>query len=117
MKASKKANLERKSKLTTESIAQKAFDVAQTNSGLKPRRSIPVAEVNQMIEHAERQIKASRTIYDDRLEVLGSLEQNEAHIEDLENRLHHARLNNKRICSNLAQINLAITRQLELDGQ
>lgn len=81
------------------------------------RRSIPVKEVEQIVDRAICDVKASLTIYDDRLEVLRSLEKNEAHIEDLENMLHQARLNNKRIRSDLAQINLAIKRQLELDGE
>ena len=81
------------------------------------RRSIPVKEVEQIVDRAIKDIKASLTIYDDRLEVLQSLERNEAHIEDLNSMLHQAKLNNKRIRSDLAQINLAITRQLELDGE
>ena len=81
------------------------------------RRSIPVNEVEQIVDRAVKDVKASLTIYDDRLEVLQSLERNEAHIEDLENMLHQAKLTNKRIRSDLASINLAITRQLELDGQ
>lgn len=81
------------------------------------RRSIPVKEVEQIVDRAIKDVKASLTIYDDRLEVLQSLERNEAHIEDLENMLHQAKLNNKRIRSDLASINLAITRQLELDGE
>lgn len=81
------------------------------------RRSIPVKEVEQLIDRAIRDVKSSLTIYDDRLEVLRSLERNEAHIEDLENTLHSARLNNKRIRADLTQINLAIQRQIELDDQ
>lgn len=81
------------------------------------RRSIPVSEVEQIVDHAIKDVKVSLTIYDDRLEILQSLERNEAHIEDLENMLHQAKLNNKRIRSDLAQVNLAITRQLELDGE
>lgn len=83
----------------------------------KSRRSIPVNEVDQIVDHAVKNVKASLTIYDDRLGVLQSLERNEAHIEDLENMLHQAKLNNKRIRSDLASINLAITRQLELDEE
>jgi len=81
------------------------------------RRSIPVNEVEQIVDRAVKNVKASLTIYDDRLEVLQSLEHNEAHIEDLNSMLHQAKLNNKRLRSDLAQINLAITRQLELDGE
>lgn len=81
------------------------------------RRSIPVKDVEQLVDRAIRDVKASLTIYDDRLEVLRSLERNEAHIEDLNSMLHQAKLNNKSIRANLAQINLAIQRQLELDGE
>ena len=81
------------------------------------RRSIPVNEVEQIVHRAVKNVKASLTIYDDRLEVLQSLERNEAYIEDLNSMLHQEKLNNKRIRSDLAQINLAITRQLELNGE
>lgn len=79
------------------------------------RRSLPIEEVEQIVDRAVSNVKASLTIYDNRLEVLRSLERNEAHIEDLENVLHQARLDNKRIRSDLAQTNLAIQRQMELD--
>ena len=39
------------------------------------RRSIPVKDVEQLVDRAIRDVKASLTIYDDRLEVLRSLEQ------------------------------------------
>lgn len=101
-----------KRKLTKELIADKAE--AQCS---KPRRSIPADEVEQIVDRAINNVKASLTIYDDRLEVLQALERNEAHIEDLNSMLHQAKLNNKRIRSDLAQINTAIRRQLELDGE
>lgn len=80
-------------------------------------RSILVNEIEQIVDLAVKNVKASLTIYDDLLEVLQSLERNEAHIKDLNSMLHQAKLNNKRLRSDLAQINLAITRQLELDGE
>lgn len=87
------------------------------NQSPKPRRSIPVAEVNDMIEKAERRVKSALTIYDDRNEILNQLKDNEAYLEHLDQLLHEARLRNKSIRSDLAQVNLAITRQLELDGE
>lgn len=69
-----------------------------------PRRSIPV-------------VKAARTIYDDRTQILNQLEGNEGEIEYHEGVLHRLRLENKTIRSDLTRINLAITRQLELDGE
>lgn len=79
------------------------------------RRSIPVNEVEQIVDRAVSNVKASLTIYDDRLETLNQLKDNESYLEHLEHLLHETRLKNKRIRSDLAQINLAIKRQLELD--
>lgn len=83
----------------------------------KPRRSIPVAEVHKMIDHEVSRVKASQTIYDDRLAIIANLQDNESFLESLEARLHEAKLANKSIRSDLARVNLAITRQLELDGE
>ena len=83
----------------------------------KPRRSIPIAEVHKMIDHEVSRVKASRTIYDDRLAILNQLESNEGEIEYHEDVLHRLRLQSKTIRSELASVNLAITRQLELDGE
>ena len=85
--------------------------------GVKPRRSIPVEEVEQIIKRATDRIKAERTIYDDRSTTLERLENNEGEAEYLEARLHQLRLDNKAIRAELARVNLAITRQLELDGE
>lgn len=115
MKTSKHKNLTRQGNRIGKS--QIHCNMEACGEQVKSRRSIPVAEVNQIVDQAVRQVKASRTIYDDRLESLRSIERNEAHIADLENMLHEAQLTNKRIRSDLAQINLAITRQLELDGE
>lgn len=77
------------------------------------RRSIPIAEVQKMIEHEVSRVKASCTIYDDRNEILNQLKDNKAYLEHLEQLLHEARLRNKSIRSDLAQVNLAIVRQLD----
>lgn len=81
-----------------------------------PRRSIPVAEVNEIIQREVARVKAEATIYDDRARILEQLKGNEGDIAYLESRLHGIRLQNKTIRNDLAQVNLAITRQLELDG-
>lgn len=84
-------------------------------SGVKPRRSIPIEEVNRRVEQAVREVKASRTIYDDRVDLLDRLRDNELRIRDLESSIHHARLLNKELRIELDRTNLAITRQMELD--
>jgi hypothetical protein len=87
------------------------------DSGAKPRRSIPVDEVNEIIEHEIRRVKASLTIYDDRLEVLRQLTENENELEYFQTRLHETQIKNKQLRSDLSRINLAISRQLDLDGE
>lgn len=81
-----------------------------------PRRSIPVAEVNDIIEREVNRVKAARTVYDDRVAILNQLADNESYLGNLQDRLHMAQISNKQIRSDLTRINLAITRQLELDG-
>ena len=81
------------------------------------RRSIPVAQVEQMIENEVRKVKAERTIYDDRLSIMVELAENENHIEQLEASLQHARLRNKTLRADVNRINAAIVRRLELDEE
>ena len=80
-----------------------------------PRRSIPVAEVEEIVNREVNRVKAELTIYDVRSTILERLEDNEAEMEYLEGRLHQLQLDDKSIRSELKQINLSITRQLELD--
>lgn len=96
-------------------IAQMAGDVVAQQA--KPRRSIPIAEVHKMIDHEVSRVKASQTIYDDRLAILHQLEDNESYLESLQARIHECQISNKQIRNDLARVNLAITRQMELDGE
>ena len=101
-------------------MAKRKTQKAQTagcDHQAKPRRSIPVEEVNRIVEHAVREVKSQRTIYDDRLEILERLSHNEQQISGYEDLLHQARLHNKNIRQELARTNRAIERQLELDGE
>lgn len=107
-----KANTSKRKTQPVDQGADKAYDPSA-----KPRRSIPVGEVNQMIHRAIERVKAERTIYDDRSTILERLESNEGEAEYLEARLHQLRLDSKAIRADLARVNLAITRQLELDGE
>lgn len=97
--------------------ANQLSDEAACDPCTNPRRSIPVGEVNQMIHRAVERVKAGLTIYDDRSTILERLESNEGEAEYFEARLHQLRLDNKTIRAELARVNLAITRQLELDGE
>lgn len=82
-----------------------------------PRRSIPVAEVNGIIEREIARVKSELTIFDDRVAVLKQLQENEADLEYLQTRVHETMIQNKQIRSDLSRVNLAIQRQMELDGE
>lgn len=77
--------------------------------------SISIEEANKMIEHATRKVKASRTLYDDRVDLLDRLKDNESRIRELEDDIHHEKLRNKGLRIELDQTNRAIIRQMELD--
>lgn len=78
------------------------------------RRSIPVSEVAELIQEARQEIKAQRTIYDDRLDCLDNLADNTHCIEHHEQCLHNARLHQQSLRKELERIDLAIRRELEL---
>jgi len=90
-------------------------DCPDCETPIQPRRSIPVAEVEEIVKREVNHVKAGRTIYDARSTILERLEDNEAEMKYLEGRLHQLQLDDKSIRSELKQINLSITRQLELD--
>jgi len=96
-------------------MAKRKTHRPQIAEGEEPRRSITVEEVNRIVERAVREVKASRTIYDDRVDLLDRLKHNEDQIREYEECLHHTRLRNKALRIELDKTNLAITRQMELD--
>lgn len=70
-----------------------------------------------MIQREVNRVKSQLTIYDDRLAVLAELEMNESELEYLNACVHDTQIRNKQLRSDLARVNLAIKRQMELDGQ
>jgi len=82
-----------------------------------PRRSIPIAEVDAIVEREVARVKSERTIFDERLEILKQLEETEGELQYLHDREHAVLLRNKQLSSDLSRINLAIRRQMELDGE
>ncbi len=91
--------------------------VGACDTSAKPRRSIPIAEVHKIVQREIENVKSKLTIYDDRLAVLAQLEVNESDLEYLNARVHETQIQNKQLRADLARVNLAITRQLELDGE
>jgi len=82
-----------------------------------PRRSIPAAEVDGIIEREVARVKSGLTIFDERLAIIRRVEETEADLEYLNTRVHETQIQNKQLRSDLTRINLAIKRQMELDGE
>lgn len=96
---------------------KKRSAASQAAEGLpKPRRSIPVKEVNEIIEREVARVKSERTLYDDRIELLNSINRmNEvkAHHEQC---LHNCEVSLKDLHNQLSLTNLAIRREMELES-
>lgn len=86
------------------------------NDGLTPRRSIPVKEVNEMIDRAVSRVKSERTIYDDRNELITTIEEQERAVEHHETCLHNLEKHLIALKLQLTKTNTAIARELDLDS-
>jgi len=82
-----------------------------------PRRSIPVAEVDDIIQREIARVKSELTIFDERLAIIRQVKETESDLEYFNTRTHDAQIRNKQLRSDLTRINLAIKRQMELDGE
>ena len=87
------------------------------DAAFKPRRSIPVEQVDGIIEREVARVKSELTIFDERLAIIRQVEETEADLEYLNTRTHETQIQNKQLRSDLTRINLAIQRQMELDGE
>lgn len=83
---------------------------------LKPRRSIPIAEVNQMIEREVARVKSEKTIYDDRNDILSQIDAVTRDIEYYEEQLFNTNKRKLSLQQDLREINIAIHRELELES-
>jgi hypothetical protein len=84
------------------------------DGNFKPRRSIPLAEVQKMIEAEVRRVKSQRTIFDDRNDILAELDRVKSELEYHDNLVHHYQKPLQAAQSHLKEINTAIKRELEL---
>jgi len=82
-----------------------------------PRRSIPVAEVDGIIQREIARVKSELTIFDERLAIIRQVKETESDLEYFNARTHDVQIRNKQLRSDLSRINLAIKRQMELDGE
>ena len=82
----------------------------------KPRRSIPVKEVDEMIDRAVSRVKSERTIYDDRNSLIEAINDTEQDIETHETCLHNLEKNLISLKLQLNKTNTAIKRELDLDS-
>ena len=96
---------------------KKRSTASQVAEGLpKPRRSIPVKEVDKIVEEAIARVKSERTIYDDRNELLQRISAVECNLEYHESSVHNCEKNLISLKAELNKINTAITRELDLDS-
>ena len=93
--------------------AKKTSAVCVSND-FKPRRSIPVAEVDEMIQQEVNRVKSSRTIFDDRNDILAELDRVKSEFEYHDNLAHHFQKQIQTGQAHLKEINTAIKRELEL---
>jgi len=82
---------------------------------IKPRKSIPVDEVNELIDKFRADIQKERTIYNERKDILRMIEENENELEHYENLIHNLKLARKGLEQNLASLNKEIARKLDFD--
>jgi len=96
---------------------KKCSPASQVAEGLpKPRRSIPVKEVDEMIDRAVARVKSERTIYDDRNSLIEAINEAERDIEHHEDCLHRIEKNLISLKLQLNKTNTAIARELDLDS-
>lgn len=112
MKSKTKAKLIRKGNR----IGKTASQMNLESTGLKPRRSIPVKEVKEMIDRAVARVKSERTIYDDRNELIATINEQERAVEHHENCLHNLERHLISLKLQLNKTNTAIARELDLDS-
>jgi cell division septum initiation protein DivIVA len=80
------------------------------------RRSIPVKEVDEMIDRAVARVKSERTIYDDRNELLQRISDVECNLEYHESSVHNCEKTLLSLKAELNKTNTAIARELDLDS-
>ncbi len=82
----------------------------------KTRRSIPIAEVEAMIDREVAHVKSERTIYDDRNELIATIDEQERAVKHHEACLHNLEKNLISLKLQLNKTSTAIKRELDLDS-
>ncbi len=82
----------------------------------KPRRSIPIKEVDEIIKREVSRVKSERTIYDDRNSLIKRINEVERNYEYHSTCLHNHEKDLISLRQELNDINTAIMRELDLDS-
>ena len=109
-----KTKRKHKPKVNNCSLDQRCDNVIGTPE--TPRRSIPIKEVDEMINRAVSRVKSERTIYDDRNELLRRINEVELNLEYHESSVHNCKKNLISLKAELNKTNTAIARELDLDS-
>ena len=80
-----------------------------------PRRSIPVPEVNRMLEEVHRSHEREPTLYDQRIDVLGRIQFLTASCDSLQDRLNESMLDLNSERNRLKIINAQLSQELRMD--
>ena len=91
-------------------------DHLEAPTGYKPRRTIPAKEVDEMINRAVADVKASRTLYDDRNDILRAITAEESCKAHHEQCIHSCNGELIILERQLYKTNTAIARELDLDS-
>ncbi len=82
----------------------------------KSRRSIPIKDVNEMIEREVARVKSERTLYDDRNALISHIADVESNLEYHESSAHQCEKTLIELKLQLNKTNTAIKRELDLDS-
>lgn len=83
----------------------------------KPRRSMPIHEVEELVHREISRVKSEATIYDQRSKILRDIQSVNDDLEHFEHTIHRSTLRLKELQAELNRVNLAIARRLELDSE
>lgn len=83
----------------------------------KPRRSMPIHEVEELVHREISRVKSEATIYDQRSKILHGIQSAKDDIELFESNIHSSTLRLRELQAELNSVNLRIARRLELDSE
>lgn len=94
---------------------KEGYEAGAIGNSHKLPRSMPMAQVNALVENLQCKHEADKTIYNDRLDILNQIDCATRDIEYYEQQVHNLNCRKLQLQQELNRINTAITRELDLD--